>query len=1048
MEIKLDAEKFYERAERLQTDWLTHKSSRWDNSDALCIPFGKVDDNAYSKSSSFHLHMFGYEFTDSVILMTKNNFYFMATAKKCAYLESSLVGKHESIHVHMLIRTKDEAANREHYNTMAAAVRKGGGKRVGTLMKGVYQGQFIPSWFDFLEQSQLEKIEIASPLGAFFAVKDEHELEMCKRAAILSNKIMKHGFVKEMEQILDTDSKKNHEEISEHVENIIKDPTKIGIKIAQDIVDPCFAPIVQSGGVYDIKPSASSNTDLLKPDVIICSLGARYKSYCANISRTFLVDAPKKVENCYATLLGLYNACLEQMYTGNELKSVMEAAKKYLQERDAALLQHLPKNLGFAVGIEFRDATMLLNGTNSTVFKPGMIFNLSVGFHNIPLSDADKQGSPDAIQQLSLFSLLVADVVVVQKEGLPDLFTKASKEFGEVSYNIGDKDGQDEDAQSGDDDEGSDAGGQDNDVRRSRRAQEVKAVSESAQAQRQQRQQEIMKLKFEEARQRIQREATRGAGDDGDEELAPAKDLHVYRSVEQVSDKVGSQQNRVVLDKANEGLILPIGGRMVPVHISMIKNITNPDPDMRINFYTSGVSLGKECSKNVRQLVAKYGDTAVFIKELTFRSLDGRNLPEVYKGFQELRREIRQRELKAEQMKGLKVQDKLQKIKDQRIPRLQEVTMRPQLSGRKCVGTLEAHQNGMRFVSSRNEVLDVMYNNVKHAIFQPCDKTTMVLVHFHLKDYIIINKKQQRDVQFYTEVVESSMNLENSKRASWDPDELEEENRERKMRAQLNMAFKEFCTKVEGVASHYRHSIKIDVPFKRSAFLGNWSKEMVLLQPTAQCLVNLTEWPPFVATLSEIEHVHFERVTYATKAFDMTLIFKDWAVAPRTITAIETKFMDGLQDWLNLVELTYTKGPRTINWGEVMKAVKSDRDIFFDDTDDNGEPKPPGWMFLSIEEADDSDEEGDEESSYGDASGSTEESESEDSEESDFTEESESDYDEEEEDALEEKGQDWDELEKEASHADRKRKSEEMMEQARREATGARGGGGGAKRRR
>jgi hypothetical protein len=26
-----------------------------------------------------------------------------------------------------------------------------------------------------------------------------------------------------------------------------------------------------------------------------------------------------------------------------------------------------------------------------------------------------------------------------------------------------------------------------------------------------------------------------------------------------------------------------------------------------------------------------------------------------------------------------------------------------------------------------------MYGNVKHALYQPCDKTTMVLVHFHLK---------------------------------------------------------------------------------------------------------------------------------------------------------------------------------------------------------------------------------------------------------------------------------------------------------------------------
>ena len=41
--------------------------------------------------------------------------------------------------------------------------------------------------------------------------------EMCKRAAVLSNKVMKHAFVAEMERILDADEKKSHADIAEHV---------------------------------------------------------------------------------------------------------------------------------------------------------------------------------------------------------------------------------------------------------------------------------------------------------------------------------------------------------------------------------------------------------------------------------------------------------------------------------------------------------------------------------------------------------------------------------------------------------------------------------------------------------------------------------------------------------------------------------------------------------------------------------------------------------------------------------------------------------------
>jgi nucleosome binding factor SPN SPT16 subunit len=177
MEISLNSERFYERLERLQTDWMSHKSGIWGGADALCIPLGAVGDEInYSKSSAFHLHLFGYEFADSLIVITRNNFYFMATAKKCGMLEKDLVGKHETIKVHLLVRSKDEGQNREHFNELSNVVRKNNGKRLGSLFKAEYEGNFIPNWMGFVDQSQLEKVEIAPALGLFLSIKDETEL--------------------------------------------------------------------------------------------------------------------------------------------------------------------------------------------------------------------------------------------------------------------------------------------------------------------------------------------------------------------------------------------------------------------------------------------------------------------------------------------------------------------------------------------------------------------------------------------------------------------------------------------------------------------------------------------------------------------------------------------------------------------------------------------------------------------------------------------------------------------------------------------------------
>ena len=52
----------------------------------------------------------------------------------------------------------------------------------------------------------------------------------------------------------------------------------------------CYAPIIQSGGNYQLKFSTVSSEERLHFDTIICCLGVRYKSYCSNIVRTMFVE--------------------------------------------------------------------------------------------------------------------------------------------------------------------------------------------------------------------------------------------------------------------------------------------------------------------------------------------------------------------------------------------------------------------------------------------------------------------------------------------------------------------------------------------------------------------------------------------------------------------------------------------------------------------------------------------------------------------------------------------------------------------------------------
>jgi len=350
--------------------------------------------------------------------------------------------------------------------------------------------------------------------------------------------------------------------------------------------------------------------------------------------------------------------------------------------------------------------------------------------------------------------------------------------------------------------------------------------------------------------------------------------------------------------------------------------------------------------------------------------------------------------------------------------------MRPVFAGRKTQGNLEAHTNGLRFISTRNEVVDVMYNNIKFAIFQPCENEIMVLIHFHLKNPIMIGKKKHSDVQFFTEVIDASQAVDNRGRSMYDPDEMDDEQRERQLRKRLNQAFKEFCKKVDSVARKNNYHLEFEIPYRDLGFTGNPHKEMVNIMPTLNCLVNLTETPFFVVVLDEVDHVHFERVTYMSKAFDMVLINKDFNKQPWRVDMIPNGDKDAIQDWLTDMEITYTEGPMNLNWKQIMATVKEDDRFYMDTEEDEVTKKEAGWEFLRMFGNDDEDDaDPDEEDSEFDED-KVESEASEDSEEdfdSGVDEEDDDDFEADED--LEEQGLDWDEMEAEAAADDRRKRS-------------------------
>jgi len=1056
---ELDVSRFYERLGKIHSHFKQHRSSAWGGATCLSLNgTGNEDENPYLKSVVLYHYLFGYELPDTILILTESGMcYILSTKRKCEFLNSA-VGKAPPggsiLGVTLLQKNKNDG-NEENFSKLMKEIQLDQGddsSKVGVIMKEVSKGKgdtngkgkknLVSSWEDILQKDKVEMVDVAPGISLVMSLKDELEIDMMRKSSVLSNKVLKHGFVPRIEEVIDNEMSVTHEQIASEVDGMIEDPSKINLKVPKEHVESCYFPILQSGGTYDLKLNAQSSDETVKYDIIIVSLGARYQMYCSNISRTFLVDPPKAISDTYDILLGMQNACIEAMVPQRRLSTVYYAAIDYLKSSgNGGLVKSLPKNLGFSMGLDFRDSALVLSPKNQVMIRSGMLFNLSVGFSGVALSDSDKSsvGNKSAVKSVKTYALQVADMVVVTSKSA-EVLTKHAKALTDISYVIG-----------GDSDESSDEGGNashdDAAYAKSLANQEDKYPSgkrasarlaknntgaqdtQEGASERERRQVELMSRKNEERIRELARANAKNKGADKESDLA--EELITYNRARDYPDYV--MPNQVKVDMKNECVILPIFGNPIPFHISTIKNVVLPDPDLatylRINFYTAGSTIGKDTPVNMGKLILKHAPYASFIRELTFRSLDSHNLTQAFRQISELRKRVRQREIREQEEANLVKQEKLVRTKNERVPRLSDLTLRPVFSGRKTQGNIEAHTNGLRFISTRGEIVDVMYSNIKHAIYQPCENEIMVLIHFHLRNPIMLGKKRQKDIQVFTEVVDASLQVDAGRRSMYDPDEMDDEQRERQLRKKLNQAFKEFCRKVESTAKKNGYSLEFDIPYRDLGFNGTPHNQMVFVQPTLNCLVNVTDTPFFVTDLSEVDHVHFERVTFMSKTFDVVLINKDFSKQPWRVDMIPNSDKDAIQDWLTDMELSYTEGPMNLNWKQIMLTCAGDDRFYMNTEEDEITQKEAGWEFLRMfgrdNNSDDDDDEDDDaysEEAEADGGGESEADSDSNSEESEFDSESEDESDFDADQDLEEQGMDWEDMEKAAMADDRRRK--------------------------
>lgn len=498
-----------------------------------------------------------------------------------------------------------------------------------------------------------------------------------------------------------------------------------------------------------------------------------------------------------------------------------QAAVDVVRREAPDLLPFLTKSGGTGIGIEFRETWLSLNEKNGLTLKEGMVFNVSLGFQNFPAKSSDEK-----IKEISLW---LADTVLICKERPEVLTAFISKGEDDAFYSFDEEKIGSPSSKPAPKTERMAL----LKVKLALKADMMLSLKDNLRSSsrtpkedlRRQLQSAILRKKTNETAMRS--DGTNHNLFEGHGQFRAMGELVAYKNA---SDFPRVDRLEIQVDKQNEAILLPIYGFMVPFHVCTVKK-AEIRGDSKRSVYVS-------ITFNVPNTVSSLQDSGlqaninfVFLKAVTFFSRDRRHAEEVVQSVKILQKGVLERAKRA----SLVSQEKLQLHDGLSRDRIQllDLWIRPALSGRgrKVPGTLVAHVNGLQYTFSKSEKVDIMFGNIKHAFFQPAERDMITLLHYHLYNEIMVGNKKTRDVQFYIEVMDAVDSIGLKRRSVWDPDEIEEEQRERARRREINRQFELFVRRVDSIWTKPR--------FNQPYSLKHHCKSLVSMESMAERLVLL-----------------------------------------------------------------------------------------------------------------------------------------------------------------------------------------------------------------
>lgn len=759
--------------------------------------------------------------------------------------------------------------------------------------------------------SALSLVDKTYDLEGVLIVHLENELARIRNAGRVADGALTKVFKLQMEQAIENQEPTPLKELSNYTRKDLNNPAKINPKLNPSDVEPAFRPAIKCGNVFDIDFPPEIGAGNLTYDFVNATIGINFKSYVAIVGRTYIINGTPTVKKAYKSLVKAKEAALLQCKPGNTLGSVYRA---FINGLDEEYRQFAPKSIGGFSGTNVITTKHVITDESEEKIPANCSIVLAIGLKEVRVEEHPP----------FTFSLVDTIQVTEGEEGVAPV-TKAKDRYKQISYKYDNED-KDQIMQ---------------ELINDPTPMYERTRNKKSGGKKDEEDPELASIfaQFENAKNVTRQTALSKKSTDDDEEHPIS-----FNSVNEITGAFNP--NNIFVVKPASSVLLPLYGQLIPFHINVIKSVTaTTSSDGTVSTIVFAFNIPKASDTD---------NFKYFIKELTFTSHRGHFFDGTAKEIKQMMTNYKKFLKSKQDEKSVFKGEDLQMLHNKSgkpIPRLPaHVHIRPAISGStKTAGTFEAHINGFRFRSLQNERLDIMYQNIELAVFQPAtqDNEMMTLIHFYLKQPIKINSKLEHHVTIYKPTGDASTDISKTSNSMTDQAEAAEDERDIKIRKKANKEFKTFIKSLDDPELGLRDPPDFQVPAKPLGFKGVATRQISTIYPLKNALISVIDSPPFVLMTDRVDVVVFERETYSVTNIDITFLLKDMNEDPVQISNVSVSDVKNIKKWLEVLKIKYYSQRNNIRWNDVLpKFRKMKREVFENDVG--------GWDgFFAPEEEED-----------------------------------------------------------------------------------------------